>query len=96
VVLIAATVVATLLKVTARAVMLGWVDHLGGGIFGFVMGAILISAVLATIVKFFGEGIVTESLLAGVLLDRFPLILGLLPQEFDAIRDFFQGPGLFD
>ena len=56
----------------------------------FVMGAIFISAILATIVKFFGEGLVTESALAGFLLDKFPIILGLLPSQFDSIRDFFQ------
>ena len=54
------------------------------------MGAILISALLATIVKFFGEGIVTDSALAGFLLDKFPIVLGLLPSQFDSIRDFFQ------
>jgi membrane protein required for colicin V production len=54
------------------------------------MGAILISALLATVVKFFGEGMVTESALAGFLLDQFPIILGLLPSQFDSIRNFFQ------
>jgi len=90
VVIIIANVLTALLKFTARAVMLGWVDHLGGAIFGFLMGAILWSALLATWVKFFGAGLVTESVLAGVLLDKFPLILALLPSEFDVIRDFFQ------
>lgn len=83
------TVLARLLKSIASAMMLGWINHVGGAIFGFLMGAVLLSALLATWVKFFGTGLVTESLLAEVLLDKFPLILGLLPSEFDAIRDFF-------
>jgi len=70
--------------------MLGWVDHLGGAVFGVVAGAILWGALLAIWVKFFGAGPVTESFLAAVLLDKFPLVLALLPSEFDAIRDFFQ------
>ncbi len=85
-----ATVLARLLKFAAQIVMLGWVDHVGGVVFGFLMGAILWGALLATWVKFFGSGLVTESFLASVLLDKFPLVLGLLPSEFDAIRDFFQ------
>ncbi len=89
-VMIIASVLAALLKFTARAVMLGWVDHLGGAIFGFLLGAILWSALLAIWVKFFGTGLVTESVLAGVLLDKFPLILALLPSEFDVVRDFFR------
>ena len=90
VVMVIATLLARLLKFIASVTMLGWVDHVGGAIFGFLMGAILWSALLATWVKFFGTGLVTESFLARVLLDKFPLILALLPSEFDAIRDFFQ------
>ncbi len=90
VVMIIAAVLARLLKFTVSIVMLGWVDHLGGAVFGFLMGAIFWGALLATWVKFFGAGLATESFLAAVLLDKFPLILGLLPKEFDAIRNFFQ------
>ncbi len=88
-VIVISTVLARLLKSIASAMMLGWVNHVGGAIFGFFVGAILWSALLATWVKFFGTGLVTESFLAGVLLDKFPLILALLPSEFDTIRDFF-------
>ncbi len=85
-----AIVLARLLKSAAKIVMLGWVDHVGGAVFGLLMGAILWGAILAIWVKFFGSGLVTESLLASVLLDKFPLVLGLLPGEFDSIRGFFQ------
>jgi membrane protein required for colicin V production len=90
VVMLIASLLSSLLKLTARAVMLGWVDHLSGAIFGFLLGAILWGALLAIWVKFFGTALVTESVLAKVLLDRFPLILALLPGEFDIVRDFFQ------
>jgi len=90
VIMVIATLLARLLKFIASVVMLGWVDHVGGAIFGFFMGAILCSALLAIWVKFFGTGLITESFLAAVLLDKFPLVLVLLPSEFDAIRDFFQ------
>ena len=69
--------------------MLGWIDRLGGAILGFLMGAIFMGATLAVLVKFFSTGLVAESFLAGVLLDKFPLILALLPSEFDVIHDFF-------
>jgi len=89
-VMVITLVLVRLLKFITSVTMLGWVDHLGGALFAFLMGAILWSALLATWVKFFGTGLVAESFLAGVLLDKFPLILGLLPSDFDAIRDFFQ------
>jgi len=89
-VVVIVTVLSRLLKFTISAVMLGWVDRLGGAVFGLVVGAILLSALLAICVNFFVVESVTESFLAVVLLDKFPLILSLLPSEFDAIRDFFQ------
>ncbi len=89
-VMVAATIAVRLLKFIASVTMLSWIDHLGGAVFGFLLGAILWSALLATWVKFFDTGIIKEAFIAGILLDKFPLILGLLPSEFDVIRDFFK------
>ncbi|GAI11741.1 unnamed protein product, partial [marine sediment metagenome] len=90
-VMVIAGVLAGLLRWVASAVMLGWVNHLGGAAFGLVLGAILCGALLAVWVKFLGiAGIISESTVAAVLLDRFPAVLALLPDEFDAIRSFFQ------
>jgi len=91
VVMVIAGILATFLKWAASAVMLGWVNRLGGAVFGLVLGAILCGALLAIWVKFFGiAGVVSQSSLAAILLDRFPAVLALLPEEFDAIRSFFQ------
>ncbi len=40
-IMIIAAVLAWLLKWTASVIMLGWVNHLGGAVFGLVLGAIL-------------------------------------------------------
>ena len=84
-----AAVVAVLLRTILRAIMLGWVDHIGGAVLGLVMGALSISALLAIIVKYTGSNLIADSALANFLLDKFPFVLGLLPSEFDSIRDFF-------
>jgi len=89
-IMVIAGVIAGLLKWVASAMLLGWVNRLGGAILGFVLGAIFCSALLALWVKFLGTGAIAESGLATVLLDRFPIVLALLPSEFDAIRSFFQ------
>ncbi len=90
-VMIAAFFLSRLLKSIIKIVMLGWVDHVGGAALGFLSGFILLSAILATWVKFFGGELVTESFLGRVMLDYFPLILGLLPGDFgEDIRNFFQ------
>ena len=88
-IMVIASVLASLLKWVASVIMLGWVNRAGGAFLGLVLAAIFCSALLAIWVKFFGSGLVTEAFLAKVLLDKFPLILGLLPSEFDAIRSFF-------
>ena len=90
-VMVIAVVAARFLKWVTSAMMLGWTNRLGGTALGLVLGAIFCSALLAIWVKWLGAGdIITESTIAPVLLDRFPMVLGLLPDEFDAVRSFFQ------
>ena len=90
-VMIIASVLAKLLKWAASAVMLGWVNRLGGAAFGLVLGALLCGALLAIWARFLGVAeIISDSSLAVILLDRFPVVLALLPDEFDAIRSFFR------
>ena len=90
-VMVAAFFLARLLKSVIKVVLLGWVDNVGGAVLGFLSGFILLSAILATWVKFFGSDLIIDSFLGKVMLDYFPLILGLLPGEFgDDIRNFFQ------
>jgi len=90
-IVVIAGVLANLLKWIVSVMMLGWINRLGGAVFGLVLGAIFCSALLAIWGKFLGiEGAIAESGLAPVLLDRFPMVLALLPDEFDAVRSFFQ------
>ncbi len=90
-VMIIAGIAAALLKWAASVVMLGWVNHLGGAVFGLLLGAILSGALLTIWVKFLSAPeIINESNLAAILLDRFPAVLALLPEEFDVIHSFFQ------
>ena len=90
-VMIVAGVLAALLKWAASVTMLGWVNRLGGAVFGLVMGAIFCGVLLAIWVKFLGvAAVIGESNLAPVLVDRLAIVLALLPDEFDAVRSFFQ------
>jgi membrane protein required for colicin V production len=90
-VMVIAAVIANVLKWITSLVMLGWVNRLGGAVLGLIMGAILCGALLTLWGNFLGTPVVfAESNLAGILLDRFPAVLALLPGEFDAVRSFFQ------
>jgi membrane protein required for colicin V production len=90
-VMIVAAILASLIKWTVSAVMLGWVNRLGGAVFGFILGVIFSGALLTIWVKFVGIiEAVSESALATFLLDSFPIALSLLPSEFDSVRSFFQ------
>ncbi len=74
-----------------KIVPLGWVDHLGGAILGLILGGLLCAAALAACVKFgLGSNLIHGSGTARLLLDWFPVVLGLLPAEFDSVRQFFE------
>jgi membrane protein required for colicin V production len=90
-VMVAAVFLAVFLRRGAEVIKLGWADRLGGAVFGLVMGALLCGCLLAIWVKFVGSGeTITQSTVARMLLDRLPMALALLPDEFDAVRSFFQ------
>ncbi len=89
-VMIIAAVLAMVLKWATSLMLLGWVNRVGGAVFGLVLGAIFCGAVLALWVNVFGAGeTITNSGLAAFLLKQFPLVLSLLPGEFDSVRSFF-------
>lgn len=89
-VMVVAFLLARLLKSIISITMLGWVDNIGGAALGFFSGFLFLGAILATWVKFFGSDLIIDSFLGRVMLDYFPLVLGLLPSEFDSIKNFFQ------
>lgn len=90
-VMVAAVLLAFFLRRIISLVMLGWADKLLGALFGLVLGALFCGAVLTLLTRFLTiEATVGGSWIATMLLDRFPVVLALLPEEFDAVREFFQ------
>jgi membrane protein required for colicin V production len=90
-VIVLAAIVATILDKILHAVMLGWINHIGGAIFGLAFGGILLGAILVIWAKYAGGGeIINHSTIGRFLLNTLPLVLGLLPSEFDTIRQFFK------
>ncbi|MCL2679006.1 MAG: CvpA family protein [Dehalococcoidia bacterium] len=90
VVIIAADLLGKLLRRLISLAMLGWLDRLLGGVLGLFIGAVFWGALLAVWGKFVGAGSIGGSWLAKLLLDKFPLVLGLLPDSFNSIKDFFK------
>jgi membrane protein required for colicin V production len=89
-IMVVAAILARLLEKVASAIMLGWANRLVGAIIGFVVGAMFCGAVLAIWVKYLGvSGAIAGSKIAPILLDQFPKVLALLPDDFDSIRSFF-------
>jgi membrane protein required for colicin V production len=93
--LIVAGVVGSLVAKLVHLVMLGWLDRLVGCILGVIIGGLLCAAVLAIVGKYYPgtEAVISQSAVAKFLMERFPLLLALLPEEFDFIRDFFSPSG---
>ena len=84
-------IVAKLVDVT----LLGWLDRLIGGILGVGIGLFFVAAVLAIVSRYLPGSVdtISGSALARFLMAKFPLLLALLPGEFDFIRDFFSHSG---
>ncbi|UCC60589.1 MAG: CvpA family protein [Dehalococcoidia bacterium] len=80
-----------------RIPIMGWVDSLGGIVFGLVIGGIISGAVLSVIAVDASTGMSTtikESALASVFLDQFPFVLHLLPSGFREEIDRLLGYGI--
>jgi len=93
--LIVAGVVGWFVAKLVHFAMLGWLDRLVGCILGVVIGGLLCAAILAIVLNYYpgSETVISQSGLARFLMGGFPLLLALLPAEFDFIRDFFSIAG---
>lgn len=89
--LIVSIIFAVILTKFVHLVLLGWVNRLLGGIFGFASGALLCAASLAACVKYgLGTDFIQGSGIAQLMLDWIPGIFVLLPGDFDSVKEFFQ------
>lgn len=74
-----------------HALPFGWLDRLLGFILGAFMGSMLCAAVLAILCKFVPgvESAVAQSAVAATVMKGFPLLLALLPENFDFLSGLF-------
>jgi membrane protein required for colicin V production len=90
-VIIISSLVAWFLGKIVSIILLGWLNRLSGAVLGLFIASIFIGAILAVLAKYGGGvEIITDSVLGKWLLNGFPLVLALLPQEFDTIKSFFE------
>ncbi len=91
IIMIIAAILAFVVKKIASAVLLGWVNRLGGAILGLVLGMIFMGAILIIWTKYSGINTAVEnSWFASFLVDKFPIALNLLPKEFSSVKSYFQ------
>lgn len=95
--LVAAGVVGWFVAKLVHLAMLGWLDRLVGFVLGVFVGSMLCAAILAIVGKSHPSmaAVIAESAIARLLMGGFPLLLALLPEEFDFVRDFFSPSGTF-
>jgi len=85
--LLIASVIGWLVARLIHVTMLGWVDRVVGFVFGVAVGGMLCAAALAIVSKYLPEmtEIISHSAMARLLIEQIPLLLLLLPREFDYI-----------
>ncbi len=89
---LAGQLIAIMLKQVAAILLLGWVDHIGGALFGLLKGLIVVEVLLILLVTFPRLGLESDidgSALASVFLDAVPVLLFVLPDEFEQAVDLF-------
>ena len=74
-----------------HALPFGWLDRLLGFILGAFMGSMLCAAVLAILCKYVPsvEAAVAQSAVGATVMKGFPLLLALLPDNFDFLSGLF-------
>ncbi|MDI6785308.1 MAG: CvpA family protein [bacterium] len=79
------SLIGVLIKKLMGVLVLGWIDHLGGLIFGIVKGVVISGAVVIIMEKFpIGESkdLLVKSILCPYILESTKIICYLLPKEF--------------
>jgi len=77
---------AFLIKQVVSMLLLGWIDHVAGGVFGLLKGLVLVELflmVFATYPYLGLDDVIDGSGLAPLFLDNAPALLKLLPGEFN-------------
>jgi membrane protein required for colicin V production len=86
---LAGQVAAMLLKETAGLLMLGTFDHLAGAVFGLAKGVVIVQVLLILFATYPSLGLgeaISDSELSPVFTEHAPILLQVLPAEFDAAK----------
>ncbi len=88
---LAGQLIAIMLKQVAAVLLLGWADRLGGALFGLLKGLVVVEVLLIVFVTFnVGlDNTIEDSVLASAFLDAAPLLLTILPDNFERAVDAF-------
>jgi membrane protein required for colicin V production len=88
--IIVASIIGSIIRMALKNTPFGIIDKIGGAVLGLLSGAIFIGAILAMYLKYVGQpDVITSSPVAAFLVDKFGIVLGLLPAQFDSIRSYF-------
>jgi len=91
IIIIIAAIIGVVLTKIVSTLLLGWLNRLGGAVFGIIMGTIFIASILVIWIKYLGgNNVISDSAIARLMVNNLPLVLGLLPKEFEVVRQFFQ------
>lgn len=89
---LAGQLIAIMLRQVASLLMLGWADKAGGAAFGVLKGLIIVQVLIIALVTYPQLGLddaIDGSALASVFLDAVPVLLLILPNEFERAVDAF-------
>ncbi len=80
-------ILGSVLKRVLNFLFLGWIDSSVGAALGLAVGATLAVVAIVVMNAFGMEDQVDKSFMGNFFLDNYPVVLDLLPEEFDVINE---------
>lgn len=96
IVLIAFEIGGTILRTMTHLMFIGWLESAAGMVLGFLAAAFMLGVLASLLGNFAGgkfQQDVQESRLAQVLVDKVPVVEGLLPSDFKKLKDLSKQNG---
>ncbi len=104
IVIVIANLMGAVVKTFLKIMLMGWLDAIGGIVLGAAAGALVVAAVFTTVLQWEASAgnipvagvpltgaadAIRGSSLADFLIDKFRLVLSLLPDRFDSVTQYF-------
>ncbi len=90
IIVVAVSIIGKIISAALESLDIKWVDRLVGGLAFSISALLLVGTILTLFLHIQPEStLIADSICAKWLLDKLPLVVGLLPDSLHVVKDFF-------